>query len=136
MKTTFAFLIAFAALGAAAQEEQQPDVKVDYSKPALQRFVSSIPPEPKRDRNMHFYIGGVEFRALGTRYRFNYLPILAPLSGTRLGVTQEWPDPFSLTGTVIATPRRAWRTQRQVDAEMKRIEKTERAKIKVKVGSQ
>lgn len=131
MKTSLTMFLAFIALTAAAQEEQ-PDVKADYSKPALQRFVASIPEPPKRDHNVHFYVGGVEFRALGARYRFNYLPIMAPLSGTRLGITQEWPDPFALTGTAIATPRRAWRTQRQVDAEMKRIEKTERAKIRVK----
>jgi hypothetical protein len=45
--------------------------------------------------------------------------------------TQEWPDPFSLTNTPIATPPRAWRTQRRIDAEMRRIEQTERAKIRV-----
>lgn len=130
MKATFGLLVLLAAVSAAAQEAP---LQPDYSKPALQKFVASIPEPPKHPRNVVFYIGAVEFRAIGTRFRFNYLPIMAPLSGTRLAVSREWPDPFSLTGTAIATPRRAWSTQRKVNAEMKRIEKTERAKIRVKV---
>src|SRR5215210_4942082 len=136
MKTTIAILVLLAAASLSAQEQPQdtttPD-HPDFSKPALQRFVLSIPEQPKRDRNVRFHVGAIEFGAVGTRWRFNYLPIMAPLSGTRLGVTREWPDPFSLTGTAIATPKRAWRTQRQVNSELRRIEKSERAKIRVDV---
>jgi hypothetical protein len=135
MKTKIAILVLLAATSLSAQEnESATDTTTtpDYSKPGLQRFVLSIPePPPPRERNVRFHVGAVEFGAVGTRFRFNYLPIMAPLSGTRLGVTREWPDPFSLTGTVIATPKRAWRTQRQVNAELRRIEKSERAKIRV-----
>lgn len=135
MKTTISILVLLAAVGLSAQEQQpQPAPEAsqpDYSKPALQRFVLSIPAQPKRERNVRFHVGAIEFGAVGTRWRFNYLPIMAPLSGTRLAVSREWPDPFALTGTAIATPRRAWRTQRKVDAELRRIEKSERAKIRV-----
>ena len=132
--TTFAILILLGATSLGAEEAQPEPAKPDYSKESLQRFVLSIPEPPKRERNVRFHIGAIEFGAVGTRWRFNYLPIMMPLSGTRLGVTREWPDPFALTGTVIATPRRAWRTQRKVDAELRRIEESERAKIRVKVN--
>jgi len=138
MKTTIALLVLAASMGLSAQEpgpaaDSTPATKPDYSKPTIQRFVLSIPEPPKRDRSVRFHVGAIEFGAVGTRWRFNYLPIMAPLSGTRLGVTREWPDPFSLTGTTVATPKRAWRTQRKIDAEMRRIEKTERGKVRVKV---
>ena len=92
--------------------------------------ISSRGTSTKKERNIRFYIGAVEFAALGQRWRFAY-PVM-PFSGTQLTTSRQWPDPFSLTNTVIATPPRAWRTNRKVNAEMKRIEKTERAKIKVK----
>lgn len=131
MKTTIAIFALFAATTLAAQETA---TKPDYSKPGLQRFVLSIPEAPPpRDRNVRFHVGAIEFGAIGTRWRFNYLPIMAPLSGTRMAVTREWPDPFSLTGTAVATPKRAWRTQRQVNSELRRIERSERAKIRVDV---
>lgn len=136
MKTKIAILVLLAAASLSAQEQPQDSTattKPDFSKPGLQRFVLSIPEQPKRERNVRFHVGAIEFGAVGTRWRFNYLPIMAPLSGTRLGVSREWPDPFSLTGTTIATPKRAWRTQRQVNAELKRIERSERAKIRVDV---
>ena len=135
MKTTIAILVLLAATTLSAQEQPQNDLvtptQPDYTKPGLQRFVLTTPPEPPRERNVRFHVGAIEFGAVGTRWRFNYLPIMAPLSGTRLGVTREWPDPFSLTGTAIATPKRAWRTQRQVNAELRRIERSERARIRV-----
>jgi len=132
MKTSLVILVLLAATAASAQEEP-PVVNPDYSKESLQRFVANIPePPPRRVRDVIFHIGAIEFRALGTRWRLNYLPFMMPLSGTQMGITQTPPDPFALTQTTIATPPRAWRTQRQVSAEMKRIEQTERAKVKVK----
>jgi len=126
MKTSI--LVLFAALisvPALAQEEQtQPD----YSRENLQRFVAAIPEEPQHERRFRFSWGAIEFSALGQRWTIS--PVM-PLSGSGLRTTQEWPDPFALTGTAIATPKRAWRTQRKVDAEMRRIEQMERAKIRV-----
>lgn len=130
MKTTLALLAALAALPAFAQDSEVTTTKPDYSRGSLLRFAAEIPEEPKKERNLRFYIGGIEFAAMGQRWRFAY-PVM-PFSGSIMKTTQEWPDPFSLTNTPIATPRRAWYTQRKINAEMKRIEKTERAKIKVK----
>jgi hypothetical protein len=126
MKAT-AILVLSAALIAAPAGAQEA-TKPDYSRENLQRFVAAIPEEPQHERRIRFYWGAIEFAALGQRWRF--APML-PLSGSGLRTTQEWPDPFSLTRTAIATPKRAWRTQRKVNAEMRRIEKTERAKIEV-----
>ena len=135
MKTKILIAALLLASGLFAQEQPAPAAdpsKPDYSKPTLQRILLTTPEEPVRERNVRFHVGAVEFGAVGTRWRFNYLPIMAPLSGTRLAVSREWPDPFLLSGTPIATPKRAWRTQRQVDAELKRITSSERAKIRVK----
>jgi hypothetical protein len=105
----------------------------NYSKDTLLRlFVEAAKQESENP--IRYRRGAIEFRALGTSWHFNYLPMM-PLSGTMGGVTQEWPDAFALTNTVIATSPRSWRTRRDVNAELKRIEKSERAKIKVTVGS-
>jgi hypothetical protein len=131
MKTSAAILLILtAALPLTAQESPPP---IDASPETLRKFVASIPePPPPRPRKVTFHFGGFEFRALGIRWRINYLPIAAPLPGTRFATTREWPDAFALTNTPIATTPRSWHTQRQVNAEMRRIEKTERAKVSVK----
>lgn len=106
----------------------------DYSKDTLLRlFVEAA--EQERENPIRYRRGAIEFRALGTSWRFNYLPMMA-MHGTLNGVTMEVPDPFALTGTAIATSPRSWRTRREVNAEMRRIEKLERAKIKVTVGTE
>lgn len=127
MKTATAILVLFAAFPALAQD---PQPRPDYSRDSLQRFVMGIPPTPERERNMRFTMGGVEFRALGTTWRVGSL--MLPFSGTRPVTNREMPDPFVLTGVSMATPFRAWRTQRTMNSEMRRIEKSERAKIRVK----
>ena len=119
-------ILALTALPAFAQEEAQPD----YSRENLQKFVAAIPEPPEPDRRIRFYWGAIEFSALGQNWRFS--PV-GPLSGSIMRTTQEWPDPFALTGTAIATPKRAWYTQRKVNSELRRIENMERAKIKVNV---
>lgn len=126
MKAISIVVIALIALPALAQEEPKPD----YSRDNLQRFVANIPEQPQRDRRIRFYWGAIELNALGQKWRFS--PVM-PLSGSIMRTTQEWPDPFALTNTAIATPKRAWYTQRKVNAELKRIEKLERAKIRVEV---
>jgi hypothetical protein len=117
---------------ASAQEPETPAPK--YSKDTLLRLFAEAAKQ-EGENPIRFGHGAVSFNALGTSWRFNYLPMM-PLSGTMGGVTQEWPDPFSLTNTPIATSARSWRTRRDVNAELKRIEKSERAKIRVTVGSQ
>ncbi len=106
----------------------------DYSKDTLLRLFAEAA-EQEGENPIRYRRGAIEFRALGTSWRFNYLPMMA-MHGTLSGVSMELPDPFALTGTVIATPPRSWRTRREVNAELRRIEKLERAKIKVTVGAQ
>ena len=129
MKTSAALLLLLTALGSLPAAAQDDEPKPDYSRENLQRFVAAIPEKPEHEPRVHFYWGAITFNALGQRWRFG-APV-APLSGSIMRTTQEWPDPFSLTGTAIATPRRAWYTQRRLNSELKRIEKMERAKIKV-----
>lgn len=128
MKTVSAVLMVLAALPALAQDEPRPD----YSRDSLQRFVMSIPAAPERDSNMRFTLAGVEFRALGTTWRVGTL--MLPFSGTRPTTNRTMPDPFELTGVSLATPFRAWRTQRTMEAELKRIDRSERARIRVKAN--
>ncbi|MDP9194471.1 MAG: hypothetical protein M3P06_22455 [Acidobacteriota bacterium] len=117
---------------AVAQDSQAP-VR-DYSKDTLLRLFAEAA-QQEGENPIRYRRGAIEFRALGTSWRFNYLPMMA-MHGTLNGVTMEIPDPFALTGTVIATGPRSWRTRREISTELKRIEKLERARIKVTVGSQ
>ena len=129
MRASTAILALLLATSAAAQDAAVRD----YSKDTLLRlFVDAGGQE--RENPIRYRRGAIEFRALGTSWRFNYLPMM-PLSGTMGGVTQELPDPFALTGTQIATPLRAWRTRREINSELRRIEAMERAKVKVTVGA-
>src|SRR5688572_8640143 len=129
MKANAAILVLLLATSAAAQDAPARD----YSKDRLLRlFVDAAKQEGENP--IRYRRGAIEFRALGTSWRFNYLPMM-PMSGTMGGITQEMPDPFALTNTVIATGPRAWRTRREINAELRRIEATERAKVRVAVGS-
>lgn len=114
--------IVFAVPAFAQEEQRQPD----YSQRALLQFVSEIPEPPKRERNVRFHVGMVEFRALGMDWRVMYLPIMVPLSGSAPRTNRTVSDPFELTGTAFASPPRTWRTQRRVKAEMRRIERSSR----------
>ncbi|HEX7832085.1 MAG TPA: hypothetical protein VF787_20680 [Thermoanaerobaculia bacterium] len=131
--TILAFLF---VTGAAAAQETSETSKADYSKDSIMRVLRAQAEEDQKKANVSFHVGAVTFNAIGTRWRFNYLPIMAPLAGTRLTTSREWPDAFSLTGVPLATPKRAWRTQRQVDAEMKRITDTEKKKLKIRINAQ
>jgi hypothetical protein len=127
----FAALLVAATLS--AQETAPP--KPDYSRDTIMKlFMNADPDEhPIRYRGYENF-GSVQFHALGTTFHLNYLPFLMPLSGTGFGMSatsQTFPDPFVLTNTQIATSQRAWRTRRNLKAEMRRIEKSERARIKV-----
>ncbi|MBV8517146.1 MAG: hypothetical protein JO197_07040 [Acidobacteria bacterium] len=129
--TTTLFVLLLAAFSAQAQTDTETD-RPDYSRDNLQRVLSVQTEEPQTGRDVQYDIGAVSFRALGTRWRFNYLPIMMPLVGTRQTATWEWPDAFSLTNTPIAMPARAWRASRQLSAERKRIERMTKATVRVK----
>jgi hypothetical protein len=129
MRASAAILVLLLAGSTAAQDAEVRD----YSKDTLLRlFINAA--EHESENPIRYRRGAIEFRALGTSWRFNYLPMM-PLSGTLGGVSMEPPDPFALTNTVLATPKRAWRTRREVNAELRRIEAMERARVKVTVGS-
>ena len=123
---TNALILAFLLVAGSAVAQESPSrvkPRADYSRDTLMRlFVAASPDEPA----VRYRDGGLELRALGATWRAQYL---APLSGSTPG--SGWPDPFSLTGTQIATSQRAWRTRRELNAELRRIEMTERAKIRV-----
>jgi hypothetical protein len=135
MRAIFLLVLLSAAAAATAQEAES---RPDYSKDSMLRVLRAQTEEKEKEPPIRFHVGAVRFNALGTQWQFNYLPIMAPLAGTRLGITNEWPSAFALTGVPIATPKRAWRTQRQVDAELKRITESEkkRAKVKIKINAQ
>ncbi|HKR62179.1 MAG TPA: hypothetical protein VJZ00_00500 [Thermoanaerobaculia bacterium] len=123
--TILMLLLAFAALGA------QADERPDYSTQGLLRLFSGETPRPTGERALQFSYGVIDYRTFGgTHVRFS--PAVLPLSGSEFRTTQVMPDPFALTHTQIATSRRAWRTQRSLNSELRRIEKTERAKLRVK----
>ena len=131
MKTSATLLALFLTTAALAQEAPQPD----YSKEAMQEFVMSI--DIEADTSVRYYPDSVHFNFLGTTWNFNYLP--GPkmrLSGTELGtgVTQQQPNPFLLTTTVIATSPRAMRrgANREISQELKKINKRLKATVKVK----
>jgi hypothetical protein len=132
MRASATILALLLVTASAAAQDTAPTR--DYSKDTLLRLFASAA-QQESENPIRYRRGAIEFRALGTSWRFNYLPMMA-MHGTLNGVTMEPPDPFALTGTQIATSPRSWRTRREVNAELRRIEATERAKIKVTVGSQ
>jgi hypothetical protein len=121
------------AAQAVAQEEEPSSPPPDYSKETLVRLFADIEVEDERPRVQHRF-GAVDFRAFGTRWRVGYLPFMAPLAGSMPWVNGErWPDPFRLSGTTFPHTPRTWNQRRQLNSELKRIEKlTKRATIVAK----
>ena len=131
MKTSATILVLLLAFSAAAQEDRS---RPDYSRDTLMRLFYAAGDEDERP--IRYRNGAVEFYALGTSWAFNYQPMM-PFSGSVMTTQgRGLPDPFALTNTVIATSPRAWRTRRDVSAELKRIDASERARVKVTVGEQ
>lgn len=141
MKYALAFVIVLTLAGnIAAQEEgvgpqPQPQQPPDFSRAKLTQIFANAPVKERVEPRIQWGIGFIDFRALRMRWRIAYLPIMIPLSGSMPwrsnGAFNTLPDPFELTGTEIASPPRTWRQTRDMSAELKRIEKTEKAKAKV-----
>ena len=133
-----AALIALLLLALPALAQEDP-TDPDYSRDTLLRLFADAGNDidDADMRAIRYRLGSVEFTALGTSWRFNYLPIMVPFSGTGAGFngqnTNTLPDPFMLTNTQIATSPRAWRTQRQKNEELRRIERTERSRMRIEV---
>lgn len=127
MKASATFLILLLAASASAQEAPKPD----YSKEAIQEFVMSI--DVEEESPVTYFPDSIRFNALGTSWNFRPFPtLMMPLAGTQMGVTQQWPDAFSLTGTQIATTPRNWYTRRELKRELDRINKRLKAKVDVR----
>ncbi len=127
MKARSAILALVLLLAGSAFAQEQPD----YSRDRLLRLFAEAGDDDDR-RGIRFDYGSVQFRALGTTWNFS--PIMLPFQSTRFGTTREWPDAFALTNTPIATSPRAWRTQRAVNAELRRIDRVTKPKATVKVN--
>jgi hypothetical protein len=134
----FMLVLAFAVTAAAQDDiKQQPQQTQppDYSRNKLIQILANEPPKPA-ERKVDFGFGYVDFRALGMRWKVGYLPIMMPLYGSvpwaMNGAFGGMPDPFVQTGTEIPYTPRTWREIRDMNAELKRIERTERAKEKEK----
>ena len=133
MKTAAAILALMLLATPAVAQEGRPDFSRDTLTRLFaeeERFEAEVPRDVRG-------IGYVDVRAFGVPFRFNYLATMAPLSGSEYGLTgvsQQWPDPFSLTGTQIATSRRAWRTERAKNAELRRINRLDRRRFNVSVS--
>ena len=81
-------------------------VQPDYSQDALLKWFHETVKAPSRHVENH--IGDVVVTNGKTRIRVAYLPLLPPLSGSAIGVTQKLPNPFELTNTPIAMSRQQW----------------------------
>ena len=136
MKTLGAILLVLIAIPALAQQEpEQTQPPPDYSREKLIEIFANDPQHEKAEPRIRHSIGMLEFRALGMRWRVGYLPFFMPLPGSQPWINgQRWPDPFLLTGTEYASSPRTWRQTRDMNAELKRIEKKVREKQKVKVS--
>lgn len=131
MKPLAAFAVAMIAVAVSAAAQSTTPPQPDYSRESLQRFVASIPePPPEGKHNVHFGLAGISFTAFGQQWRIGLLP---PLSGSIPRTTLEWPDPFLLTRTEIATTPRTYASHRALNAEMRRIRRLEkRARVQVR----
>lgn len=133
-----AFLLVAGTLSAqeAAAPSTASPAKPDYSRDNLLRLLVETE-KPEHEPRVRFRFGTIDFKALGTRWRIGYLPFMMPLSGSQIRVTQEWPDPFALTGTSIASPPRVWKsTPRAVRRELRRIDRLSKVKASVKVDGE
>ena len=114
------------AASAVAQDETAatPPTPPDFSRETLIRFFAENPIKEPVEPRVRYGFGTIDFRAFGTRFRLGYLPIFAPLQGSQPWRNGDrWPDPFILTNTQIASPPRTWRDSRELNAELRKLEK-------------
>jgi hypothetical protein len=78
--------------------------KPDYSRETLLKMFAPRPPDPPLPPGrVQWHVGYAEFRAWGMNWRVMYLPLLAPLPGSRPNDLATLPNPFALTGTPYAS---------------------------------
>lgn len=129
------FVLALAAVAEAQEDIKQPQ-QPDYSRNKLIEIFSGDQPQPKPQPKVEIGFGYIDFQALNMRWKVGFLPILMPMYGSMPwamnGAFGSIPDPFIATGTEIPQTPRTWAQTRAMNAELKRIERTERAKEKEK----
>ena len=113
----FAVLLAATIAGMPVQAEES--ASPDFSRDTLLRLFAGET-DSRDEPAITFHAGAVEFRALGSDWRFVYAPLLAPLSGSIHRTTNEWPDPFQLTRTALPGPPRVVRS-RDIERELRGI---------------
>jgi len=134
MKHAPLFVIVLTLAGNIAAQELTNPPRVDYSRGKLIQLFANQPVTEPVEQRVQFGVGFVDFRALKMRWRLAYVPLM-PLPGSipwqYNGAFGALPNPFELTHTEIASPPRTWRQVRDMSAELKRIERSERIKAKV-----
>jgi hypothetical protein len=134
LKTNAAFVIALALAGNIAAQDKPAADPPDYSPKKLIQIFADDPARQKVDPNVSWGLGYVDFKALNLRWRFGY-PVL-PLSGSlpfRNGAFGSLPDPFKLTRTELPWTPSAGRQTRDMGAELMRIERNGKTKVRVTV---
>ena len=134
MKHAPLFVIVLTLAGSITAQELTNPPQVDYSRGKLIQLFANQPVKEPVEQRVQFGIGFIDFRALKLRWRLAYVPLM-PLPGSipwqNNGAFGALPNPFELTHTEIASPPRTWRQARDMSAEIKRIERSERIKAKV-----
>lgn len=117
------------AIAAPLSAQESPDFSRESLQREFQAYAIDLPEKPD-GRRIRFRAGALEFDFLGMDWRIAYFPVLPPLPGTEQRTIIRMPDAFSLTGTEIARMPRSFQTQRAITRELRRIELTERAKLR------
>jgi hypothetical protein len=123
-----AAILAFLLVAGVASAQERP--RSDYSKNSLLRLFAEAGTDEEDARAFRVGDGMLQYRGGNTSVGLLFRPVLA-FSGSTLTTDRTYPDPFSLTGTQIATGPHAWHTVRETNAELRRIEETDRARIRV-----
>jgi hypothetical protein len=102
-----ALILAVTLLSAvAAYGDELRDTKPDYSRQALLRVSRDVIEHP-RPRVSFDNVGEVMITSGIGRVHLLYGPVM-PFVGSVARTTQEWPDPFALSGGAIAMSPEAW----------------------------
>lgn len=130
MRRLLLSLLAAALMASVAYADDTP--RPDYSRETLLKILRPLPDHPPVPGRIQWHPGYFEFRSLGMNWRVIYLPLLAPLAGTRLADTARLPNPFELTGTPYASTLppmfdqdRPWAVQRELNR-IERLTKKQR----------
>lgn len=103
MKRALFAILLLAAATARADDAPPP---ADYSREKLMVMFKDYVYRPDPFVEFHQFGAVVLHTSLG-KVKIPYLPV-PPLQGSYPTISQQWPDPFILTGTVLATPPHAW----------------------------